>query len=150
VNRSTKIKLNINNVSDSELKERPFTVPGSRKEKMDHKELDAWKISIDFVAEIYKVTDSFPSSEIYGLTNQIRRAAVSIPSNISEGAAKYSDKDTSKFLYNALGSAAELETQLIIARKIGYLEEEKELIETIQRIQKLILGMIKYLKNKNK
>jgi four helix bundle protein len=116
---------------------------------MEHKELDAWKLSIDFVTEIYEVTKSFPKVELYGLINQIRRSAVSVPSNIAEGCARYSDKDTAKFLYNALGSASELETQLIISKNLGYIKEEKELLQKIIIIKKLILGMVKYLKNKD-
>ena len=115
---------------------------------MNHKELDAWKISMEFVTEIYELTKTFPKEEIYGLTSQIRRSAVSVPSNLAEGCSRYSDKDTSKFLYNAIASASELETQLIIATNLGYTKCHSELIEKITRIQKLILGMLKYLKNK--
>jgi len=79
-----------------------------------HRDLDVWKNSIELVTMIYQCTNSFPKSEMYGLTNQIRRSAVSIPSNISEGAARNTSKDFSHFLAITLGSIAELETQLII------------------------------------
>ena len=76
----------------------------------NHKDLEVWKKSMDLVSNIYKITESFPNKELYGLTNQIRRAAVSIPSNIAEGAARNSKKEFIQFLYIALGSLSELET----------------------------------------
>ncbi|MCB9082604.1 MAG: four helix bundle protein, partial [Lewinellaceae bacterium] len=96
---------------------------------MNHKDLDAWKISMELVQWIYEVTRDFPNQELYGLTNQLRRSAVSIPSNIAEGAARNSDKDFLRFLYIALGSLAEVETQLIIAINLGYLNEQAEQID---------------------
>ena len=83
----------------------------------NHKDLEVWKKSMDLVSNIYKITESFPNKEIYGLTNQIRRSAVSVPSNIAEGAARSSKKEFIQFLYIALGSLAELETQMIIASR---------------------------------
>lgn len=114
----------------------------------DHKNLDAWKQSIEFVSEIYTITDKFPKEEIYGLTNQIRRSAVSIPSNIAEGAARQSDKELIQFLYVALGSLAEIETQLIVAKNLSYLKEADVPSEKLETIKKLIIGLIKYLKTK--
>jgi len=113
---------------------------------MIHKDLDVWKKAIEFVAEIYKITRNFPKDEIYGLTSQIRRAAVSIPSNIAEGAARNSTKEFIQFLYIALGSSAETETQLIIAKEIGYVENNSFLLDEVGSIKKMILGLIKYLK----
>lgn len=115
-----------------------------------HKDLDAWKKSIDFVTVVYKLTKGFPIEERYGLTNQIRRSAVSIPSNIAEGAARNYDKEFIQYLYIALGSAAEIETQLIIARNLEFIskEELEQLVLQQETIAKLILGLIKYLKNK--
>jgi four helix bundle protein len=115
---------------------------------MIHKDLDVWKKAIEFVAEIYKITRNFPKDEIYGLTSQIRRAAVSIPSNIAEGAARNSTKEFIQFLYIALGSASETETQLIIAKEIGYIEKVEEKLDEIERIRKMILGLIRHLKGK--
>jgi four helix bundle protein len=78
---------------------------------MDHKDLDVWKKSMNLVVLIYDITSKFPSDERFGLTSQMRRAAVSIPSNIAEGAARKGDKEFIQFLMIALGSLSELETQ---------------------------------------
>ncbi len=86
-----------------------------------HKDLDVWKKSILLVTLIYDVTKGFPNEEMYGLTNQIRRSAVSVPSNIAEGSARQGDKEFAHFLYISLGSLSELETQLIIANNLNYL-----------------------------
>src|SRR5690554_2721254 len=96
-----------------------------------HKDLEVWKLAMRFVSLIYKATNSFPSSEIYGLTNQLRRSAVSIPSNIAEGAARQTDKEFVQFLYIARGSLMEVDTQLLIAVELKFLEEEdfEELIK---------------------
>jgi four helix bundle protein len=108
-----------------------------------YQDLEVWKLSIEFVKEIYRLTEKFPPSEIYGLTNQIRRAGVSIPSNIAEGQGRNSSKEFRQFLAIALGSLAEIETQLIIAREINFLgnEETDPLLETIDRIRKMIKGL---------
>lgn len=115
-----------------------------------HKDLEAWKKSLDFVTEIYKLTNTFPPDERYGLTNQIRRAAVSVPSNIAEGAARNYDKEFIQFLYIALGGASEIETQLTIAFNLGFLSDDdfKNLISQQETTSKLIMGLVKYLKNK--
>lgn len=115
-----------------------------------HKDLDSWKRAIDFVTKIYKVTQSFPKEEKYGLTDQIRRASISIPSNIAEGAARNSDKENIQFLYIALGSLSEVETQLIIARNLNFLNDSQydELLSGLISIRKPVLGLINYFKNK--
>ena len=115
---------------------------------MNHKELDAWKQSMDLVNEVYRLTLNFPQSELYGLTSQIRRCAVSIPANIAEGCARQSDKETVKFLYIAIGSIAELETELLIAENLQYLKCNEDMTAKLSKIRSLILGLIKYLKNK--
>jgi four helix bundle protein len=114
-----------------------------------HHDLDVWKEAIELVTLVYKYTDSFPKSEMYGLTNQIRRSAVSIPSNISEGAARNTSKDFSHFLAIALGSIAELETQLIIAQNIDFLSlnQLEELINKLVPIRRMTLGLKKTLQN---
>jgi len=112
----------------------------------DHKELNAWKISMDFVAEVYAITKEFPKEELYGLTSQLRRAVVSIPSNISEGAARNSKKEFVQFLYIALGSAAEAETQLLIAKRLGYMGNIDKLLEMIVTVKKLLSGLIGHYK----
>ena len=86
-----------------------------------HKNLQVWRKSINFVKEIYLITRAFPKEEMFGLTSQLRRAAVSIPSNIAEGNGRGSQKDLIRFLNFAIGSAAEIETQLIICHEIGLL-----------------------------
>lgn len=111
-----------------------------------HKDLTVWQKSIDFVAEIYKITRGFPREESYGLQGQMRRAAISIPSNISEGASRVSNKDFIQFLHIALGSASELETQVIIAEKIGYLTCIDPILLEINSIKKMLLGLVAYLK----
>ncbi len=86
---------------------------------MYHRDLDVWKKSIELVKEIYAITANFPNSELYGLVNQIRRSAVSIPSSLAEGSARFSDNETLRFIDISLGSLAELETQSIIACELG-------------------------------
>ena len=115
---------------------------------MAHKNLEAWKESINLVVEVYKITQQFPKDEIYGITNQIRRSAVSIPSNIAEGCARQTAKETTQFLHISLGSVAELETQLIISTNLNYLNNSKEILDKLILIRKLILGLIKYYKTK--
>ena len=90
----------------------------------NYKELKVWNESVDLAVRIYNITETFPDYELYGLTGQMRRAAVSVSSNIAEGAGRSSGKDFSRFLSNALGSLNELETQLIIANKLSYLDTE--------------------------
>jgi len=115
-----------------------------------HKDLEVWKKAIDFVTVIYVATQSFPKEEIYSLTSQMRRAAVSIPSNIAEGAARKSDKEFVQFLYVALGSLVELDTQLLIASNLDYLENEKYIIlqSQLDEIGKMLNGLISYRKSK--
>ncbi len=110
-----------------------------------HKDLDVWRKSIELVASVYKITSSFPKEELYGLTSQIRRSAVSVPSNIAEGAARNHDNEFRQFLYIALGSGAELETQLIISKMLGYITDEKseELVTELNSISRMLQGLIK-------
>ena len=89
-----------------------------------HKDLKIWSRSVDLVTRIYKVTEGFPKSELFGLTSQIRRAAVSVPSNIAEGSGRRTAKELIYFLHIAIGSMAELETQFIISQNLGYLKAE--------------------------
>ena len=110
-----------------------------------HRDLDVWKKTIDLVTLIYKYTAEYPKDEVYGLTSQIRRCAVSIPSNIAEGSARTTKKDFSYFLAIALGSVAELETQLIISRNLNFLSEAvlDELISELISIRRMTLGLRK-------
>lgn len=89
-----------------------------------YKDLQIWKLAFDLSKEVYRVTREFPKEEIYGLTNQIRRASVSIFSNIAEGSGRGTDKDFRNFLFNALGSLREVEAQLLFAKDIGYLKSD--------------------------
>jgi four helix bundle protein len=113
-----------------------------------HKDLDVWKDGINFVTKVYKTTSSFPKEEIYGITSQIRRAAISIPSNIAEGAARKSSNEFRQFLYIALSSAAELNTQLLISNNLGFLEPEStnSLNSELDSISRRLQGLIKSLK----
>jgi len=113
-----------------------------------HKDLDVWKESMALAKQVYGLTKSFPKEEIYGLVSQMRRATVSIPSNIAEGAARNSDKEFIQFLYVSLGSVAELETQLLLSRELGFLKNE-EINGNVERTRKLLLGLIKYLRGKS-
>jgi len=105
-----------------------------------YRDLEVWKLSLSLVEDIYKATATFPASENYGLSQQIRRAAVSIPSNIAEGQFRNSSKEFRQFLAIALGSSAELETQLIIANKVNYLstEELSGLLNNLEIIMKMV------------
>ncbi len=113
-----------------------------------HKDLDVWKKSILLVTRIYKDTRNFPSEEKYGLIQQIRRSAFSIPSNIAEGAARSHKKEFIQFLHIALGSASELETQLIISNNLKFLDtdEYEALIDKLTEIRNMLQGLIRYLK----
>lgn len=112
-----------------------------------HHNLEAWNKAVELVTDIYRTTDSFPKEERYGLTSQIRRAAVSIPANIAEGAGRFSNKEFARFLSNAQGSASELETELIIAHCLGYLSDANfsQLNNQLERIGRLITGLSKHV-----
>ncbi|MBZ9779419.1 four helix bundle protein [Psychroflexus sp. CAK8W] len=117
---------------------------------MNHKELDVWKVSIDLVTLVYKLTEAFPKSEHYGLVNQMRRSAVSIPSNIAEGSGRNSWKELHQFIGYAIGSAAELDTQIIIAKNLKYIDDKTvhEVFEILEKTRKLLSGYKKYVKTK--
>ncbi|MDY3068429.1 MAG: four helix bundle protein [Parabacteroides sp.] len=110
----------------------------------NHKNLIVWQKSIKLVKRLYEVTNTFPKDEIYGITSQMRRSAVSIPSNIAEGFARSHDKELLHFLYISLGSASELETQLIICREINYLSAElfKEMMEMNSEVIRMLSSLI--------
>lgn len=112
----------------------------------DYKELEVWKRGILLVLEIYETAKAFPKDEIYALTDQIKRAAVSIPSNIAEGASRNTKKEFIQFLYIALASASELETQMIIAEKLGYIKNGEAVISEITIIRKMLNALISSLK----
>ena len=103
---------------------------------------------MDLVLNIYQATDNFPSKETYGLANQIRRAAVSIPSNIAEGAARQTKREFMNFLHIAQGSLSELDTQVELANRLEYLSDKtrNNLDEQMERIDKMLTGLIRHLK----
>jgi len=112
-----------------------------------HKDLEIWQRGIGFVTEIYKVTKLFPREELYGLRAQMRRAAVSFPSNVAEGAARSSRREYVQFLYIALSSLSEIETQLMIAENLRYLNA-RDLLNDVEVLRRMTLNFIKYQKAK--
>ena len=114
-----------------------------------HHDLDVWKRSISFVKEIYTYTSEFPKDEKYGLVSQMRRCVVSIASNIAEGAARNHQKGFIQFLYYSLGSTSELETQIILANDLELAKTEESVLEELYRIQQMLSGLIRFLKNKH-
>jgi len=113
------------------------------------RELNVWKEAMEIATNIYKITADFPAEEKFGITNQIRRAAVSIASNIAEGAGRNSDKSFVQFLGIAFGSANELITQLMISNRLGYLDQSnlEQAIGHIDRIQKMNFRLQEKLKS---
>jgi four helix bundle protein len=113
-----------------------------------YKDLEVWKKSLDFALAVYQMTLKFPPYEQYGLSSQLRRAAVSIPSNLAEGASRNSTKEFIHFLYIANGSLSEVETQLEIADRLNYFDNLTSLIENIKHIRKMLINLIQALKSK--
>ena len=109
--------------------------------------MDVWQLGKDIVIEIYKVTKAFPRDEIYGLTSQMRRAAVAIPSNVAEGFSRYHNREYRQFLFIALGSCAELETQVEVAYELGYFDEssQQNLLENLDHESRMLRNLIKKL-----
>lgn len=113
------------------------------------KELVVWKKAMELAVDIYKITKEFPTEEKFGLISQINRCGISIPSNIAEGAGRNTDGEFNHFLGISTGSAFELETQLIIANKLGYIEQEKldTIIKKINDVQNMTFGLQKSIKS---
>ncbi len=111
------------------------------------KDLRIWQKGIEIVSDIYILTKKFPKEELFSLTLQLRRSAISIPSNIAEGFKRHHNKEYKQFLFTTLGSCAELETQIIIAKELKYINEneEAELIEKLDHIGRMISNLIKKL-----
>lgn len=114
----------------------------------DHKDLDVWKQSMLHAEDVYALTKEFPSEERFGLSSQIKRAVVSIPSNIAEGAGRKGDKEFIQFLYIALGSLSELETQLILSDRLQFVNSIEIYLNQIEKIKKMLFGLIRYVNNK--
>lgn len=113
-----------------------------------YKDLIAWQKSIDLVTRVYRCTKGFPKDEAYGLTSQVRRAAVSVPSNIAEGQGRLTTGEFRQFLGHARGSLHELQTQLVIARNLGYLSDAKteELMECSVEVDRVVNGLLTALR----
>ncbi len=117
----------------------------------DYRELIAWQRAVDLVEMIYRMTADFPKTEVYALTSQIRRAAVSIPSNVAEGQGRRTTRDFLYFLSVANGSLKEVETQIIVSQRLGFLDEHKKskLIDLTTEVGRLISGLRKSLEQKH-
>lgn len=114
----------------------------------DYKDLVIWRKAMEVVREVYVLSGNFPKEELYGLTSQIRRSAISIPSNIAEGAARASRNEFMPFLSIARGSAAELETQLMLAEQLGFCQENQAIFEKIISIRQMINALRRSLREK--
>ncbi len=112
-----------------------------------HRDLDVWRQSVELVTQLYELTSAFPAQEVYGLTSQIRRAAVSVPSNIAEGAARGSKRDFQRFVFIARGSLAELETQILIAENLHYVQDASPLLSRIDDLRRMLAGLAKSLEH---
>ncbi len=112
------------------------------------RDLDVWKLGMEIVVDVYEVTKSFPKEEVYGLISQMRRAAVSIAANIAEGFNRYHNKEYKQFLYIALGSCAELETQIEVSSLLGYITQPQrdKIIEKLDHEGRMLKSLIKCLK----
>ena len=112
-----------------------------------YENLIAWQKSMDLAVLVYELTDKFPKEELYGLTSQLKRAAISIPSNIAEGSRRGTKKDFRNFLFNSFGSGAELETQIKLAKRLkygirdDYVETDKLLDEVMRMLNKLVSSL---------
>ena len=115
-----------------------------------HKDLRVWQQGIEMVTSIYLMTKSFPKEEVFGLASQLRRASVSVPSNIAEGYARGTDKEKLHFLRISSGSMSEVETQLMLSLNLGYLDQERynELSETVTSVWKQLNSLISSIKRK--
>ena len=115
-----------------------------------HHNLDVWKKAVGFSVRIYEITETFPRDEKYGLTSQVRRAAVSIAANIAEGAGRTSKKEFANFLSIAQGSASEVETELLIALRLGYVNQEvfRDLTSGLDEIGRMVTGLRNHCKAK--
>jgi four helix bundle protein len=115
-----------------------------------YRDLLAWQKAMELITEIYRVSQKFPSEELYGLISQMRRAAVSIPTNIAEGQGRLTKGEFSQFLGNARGSLLELETQLLVARNLDYLDEPtlKKLFELTSEVGHLVNGLLSAIKKR--
>ena len=120
---------------------------GMGKKIRTYRDLNIWNVGIELVKDIYKLTEKFPKQEMYSIVSQMRRSAISIPSNVAEGFKRYHNKEYRQFLYVTLGSCAELETQITIAKELKYIQKDKEavLLERLDHIGRMITNLLKKL-----
>ncbi len=130
------MNFNINNLLDER---------GSTMLKLNHKKLKVWQLSLDFVSSVYQMTSLFPKVEIYGITNQLRRAAVSLPSNIAEGASRNSLQERNRFYEIARSSLVEIDTQIELSKRLAYCKKEDLLAleEQMNHLFAMLSNMIK-------
>lgn len=128
------------------LKQRRTSMANER----DYRELKVWQKAIVLTRNIYQITQKFPDAERFGLVSQMRRAAVSVPSNIAEGNARQSAKDYLRFLVTARGSLAELETQLIIATDLSILSDPAPIMEAVSEVKRMLQGLIQSLHHRRR
>jgi len=135
----------VNKLTSKQVDEYTDNLTSNIKNMTTHKDLNVWKKSMNLVVLIYKLTGQFPKEELFGLSSQMRRSAVSIPSNIAEGHGRNSEKDLIRFLYISLGSASELETQLILSNKLNFLNDESfnKLNDANNEIIKMLVSLIR-------
>jgi four helix bundle protein len=121
-----------------------LTIDGEALVSENYRDLIAWQKSKVLALEVYRCTRKFPKDEMYGLTSQMRRAAVSVPSNIAEGKGRHSQKELVQFLFRARGSLLELETQLSIAHELDYIERSAfiEMNERVEEVGRVLNGLI--------
>jgi four helix bundle protein len=114
-----------------------------------YSDLEVWRASMDLVVRVYEITRGFPKEEVYGLTSQLRRAAVSVASNIAEGKGRSSDKELVQFLNHSRGSLFEIETQIAIARRLNYIRAEPcdAILLQVSRVGQLLNGLIRALRS---
>jgi len=114
----------------------------------DHRDLDVWNRAMDLVVEVYKITNDFPRSETFGLSAQMRRAAISVASNIAEGAARRTTKDFVHFVHVARGSLVELQTQITIATRLGMQVESADVVTMATQVGQQLNGLLRALRRK--
>src|SRR5690349_8666844 len=118
-------------------------------QRKGHKDLKAWQFAMEFVVTIYAMTRCFPKDELYGLVAQLRRAAVSIPSNIAEGYGRHFAKELHRFINNALGSLLEVETQVELSERLGYItaQVEQKILHESNRLKQILQGLRAWAEN---
>ena len=123
-----------------------------KNDQRPHKKLEVWKNAMDLAVRVYEVTREFPKEEIYGITSQLRRAAVSVPSNIAEGAARTSEKEFLQFINIAQGSLSEIDTQVELSNRLNYVDDQryKDLQEKIVVVSKQLYGLRRSIQNKKR